>query len=408
MTETSDDLDAYRMRELADGLERLAGEARELATAESRRGQPELRRTETTANSALADAWAMAPLALRLKFARELLPEECALQPALRQACAIEDLSRRGTELETWLVGYPSLFADAVQLLADGVMYSGDTAPQALGISTISEALTTVRLTVKQFGVEWITPRPGGILGSEHDVVGEEPSEYHRGSLARVVRFGFRRHGKLELPAQVMRSVGPSVDGAPLPVRAANAEADLDSILIGPERTQRLAANSLSDASAAPEWLRILNQNLYGCDLPAVGRLLDQLQAVVQFASVPQFLNDAAARENLVELAEPLLPLLGMRYADALTGIPENWGAPLLDARAPILLWLRETLSLELVNPLRADRFDDEYMETAETRRTVHANENETVARVERVGLSCSGSPLIRARVVRYAAGRDN
>ncbi len=96
-----------------------------------------------------------------------------------------------------------------------------------------------------------------------------------------------------------------------------------------------------------------------------------------------------------------------MRYADSIPGVGEEWGAALLEARDPILLWLCETLSVEPITPRRGDRFDEGLMEAVETRRTVHANEIETVARAERIGLMRAGSPMLRAQVVRYIAGKD-
>ncbi|HLJ57254.1 MAG TPA: hypothetical protein VKT77_19615, partial [Chthonomonadaceae bacterium] len=149
----------------------------------------------------------------------------------------------------------------------------------------------------------------------------------------------------------------------------------------------------------------LLGQRTFGADAPAA---IDLAERVTALAALPRRIaaaaDDADETSALIEALTPLLPLLGMRYAGALPDIPERWGEAFLEARKPLARWLEEALDIRVIAPARADRFDAATMEAAETRRTVHAAENDTVMRVDRVGLARRGEALVRAIVVRYAA----
>ena len=149
----------------------------------------------------------------------------------------------------------------------------------------------------------------------------------------------------------------------------------------------------------------MLTQRTFGSDVPAVSALASRITAVIDLpARITDGTADASARTILIDALTPLLPLLALRYADGLPDIPESWGRVFLDARDPLSAWLKESLDISPLVPVRGSRFDSETMEAIETRRTVHANENETVSRVERVGLIWRGRPLMRAQIVRYAS----
>jgi len=429
LTETNNDQNAYRLRELSEGLDRLAGLAREIDASFS------------PAAAEIGSVWASAPLLLKLKFVREILPEEADLQPALREASALEELRQRGNELETWLVRYPALFADAAALLrsraSDNESAYRRGPALTLGMSTLAEAQEALDKQLVSYQIEWIAPSPGDQVTASHEVVGEEPSSYTRQTVAKLVRPGFCRKGKLELLAQVVRSTGPAVipaedapdssntqypipntlhDDDPSPLGALGAGSNLSH-----EGRGTGGSNTLQDEERAadpsqhptpntqhPTWLRILGQRTQGCHVEAVTSLVESLRELVAASCQSEAFENRCQRDDRSDsIIASLASLLSMRYADSLPGINAEWGAALLEARDSILLWLRDTLSVDLISPLRGDRFDSDLMDAVETRRTVHANEVETVARVERIGFTRAGSLLLRAQVVRYVAGRE-
>ncbi len=203
VSETNDNSNAYRLRELSDGLDRLTELVRELRAVPSSFTRP------------VDAAWAAAPLVLRLKFVRDILPAESALQPALRQATALEELRHRGDELETWLTRCPALFSDAITLITDSSEVESGLDPAeldpavALGVSTIAEAQEALEKRLADIGVSWISSDAGERICSDHEVVSEEPSVYPKATIARCIRPGFRYRDRVELPAQVVRSIGP-------------------------------------------------------------------------------------------------------------------------------------------------------------------------------------------------------
>ena len=167
--------------------------------------------------------WLSAPLTLRLKFMRDLLPEDHALQNVLKEAMALEELRRRGRDLETWVTNYPALFAEAAQALISGAegnaaapdnSVDSETHPvYTLTTQTLQEAQTTLETTLQALGLTWIAPAPGDPILAEHEVIGEERSPQSEGRVARSRRRGFRIQGRLALPAQVFRAA-PAVPAA--------------------------------------------------------------------------------------------------------------------------------------------------------------------------------------------------
>ena len=411
-------------------------------------------------------AWESAPVILRLKFVRELLPENHGLQNVLKEAAALEELRRRGHDLEAWLSNYPALFADAMQALFDnGIKLAiekadrGETQPaEILAAQALQDTRDALVSTLQALGLKWIMPEPGEPISADHEVIGEESSTAGAGRVARLRRRGFRFQGRTALPAQVLRAAASSGATITAPSERPQAAAVSGPLSTAEERTEEEQADRTSPTAAAstvpieterglqtetyvfqpdsrtsdnrpeagvqdgasrsavgqtaervegemPDWLRLLSQRTFGCEVPAVSRLMEQLLALkdlpVRIASVPE----EAAAALLTDTLLPLLPLLGLRYADSLPGIPENWGAVFLEARPPLLEWLEKRMELRLVAPARGDGFDARTMDAVETRRTVHEKENETVAKLERIGVVWRTRALIPAQVVRYTTG---
>ena len=411
------------------------------------------------------EAWRSAPLTLRLKFVRELVPDSHSLQDVLKEADALETLRLRGRDLETWLTNYPALFADAVQALVSGVREKTHTLDvlvahpaYLLAAKTLQDVETTLETTLQALGVTWIEPSPGDPITPEHEVIGEEPSFQNEGAVACLRRRGFRFHGRLALPAQVSRALAsrPEETTRSAPQEAAgscaaqrlggegaSAQPAMETITADlptatPEETTGGTGTEATDAGMPqgntgstpggdlqggagsnrqvqerenavndiPGWRRILGQRTFGCDLPEVLSLVDHVNALNDLPGrISQETSEEASCRIVLEALAPLLPMLGLRYADGLPGVPEAWGVVFLEVREPLLAWLAESLDVLPLAPVRGNAFDPRTMEATETRRTVHASEDETVAKLERIGVSRHGRPLIRAQVVRYAAG---
>ncbi|MCW3096377.1 MAG: hypothetical protein JWL77_1995 [Chthonomonadaceae bacterium] len=412
-------------------------------------------------------AWQSAPLTLRLKFVRELLPESHSLQNVLKEAAALEELRRRGHDLEAWVSNYPALFADAAHaLLSERTAGTLDkklleTNPaDILAAQTLQETREALEATLQALGITWVVPAPGDLVQAEHEVIGEESSAHGTGRVARLRRRGFRFQGRL-LPAQVVRATASPTGASGTTLSEGISAAAVTPVAIEPREepvaapteprlpttvpastqaggedgrvqngdalgaTRNAPDDTLqkdaavtpngsasgqvqvgeSDAGELPDWLRMLSQRTYGCDLPAVSRLAEQLFALKALPARITTLPDEEACTLLTGALQPLLPLLGLRYADGLPDIPETWGAVFLEARQPLLEWLEKRMGLVLVAPARGDDFDARTMEALETRRTVHAKEDETVAKLERIGIVWRARPLIRAQVVRYTTG---
>lgn len=404
-------------------------------------------------------AWQSAPLTLRLKFARELLPDSHALQNVLKEAAALEDLRRRGHDLEAWLANYPALFADAAHALFSGGVAPiidlklSDTSPaEILATETLHEVRAALESNLQALGITWIAPLPGDPVLSEHEVTGEEMSEQGAGRVARLRRRGFRFQGRLALPAQVVRSApqgaaltardqmleippavppaqkaeGAEQESSPPPTTPAAAlsgesgwgqQADVpetqpaaqsdmpeEDTTHGP-RADALGQGSARDVDELPDWLRMLRQRTFGCKLSAVSALAERVFALTDLPTRIATEPAEEARVLLTASLQPLLPLLGLRYEDGLPDIPAEWGVAFLEVQKPLSAWLAAKLGLSVVAPARGDDFDARTMEALETRRTVHAKENETVAKMERIGVVWRERPLILAQVVRYTTG---
>lgn len=375
-----------------------------IETAESGRQEAEKRVTDAEAQvlqerkrqDVYKQAWQSAPLTLRLKFVRELLPGSHSLQNVLKEAAALEDLRRRGHDLEAWLSNYPALFADAAQALLTGGSAGApessvlDTHPaEVLAVQTLQETQAALETTLQALGVAWVAPAPGDPVLPEHEVTGEEISAQGTGRVARLRRRGFRFQGRLALPAQVVRA-------------AASPAATMPALS---EHDQATDAPTAPQPAAEPDWLRMLSQRTFGCRLPAVSALAERVFALQDLPARIAAEPVAEACALLTERLQPLLPLLGLRYEDGLPDIPSEWGAVFLEVQKPLLAWLAETLGLSVAAPLRGDGFDARTMQALETRRTVHAKENETVAKLERIGIVWRERPLILAQVARYTTG---
>ncbi len=393
------------------------------------------------------EAWQSAPLTLRLKFVQELLPGNHALQNVLKEAAALEELRRRGHDLEAWLSNYSALFAEAAQALFSGgtepliALQLSETPPaEILATETLHETRAALETTLQALGITWIAPAPGEPILAEHEVIGEESSPQAAGRVARLRRRGFHLQGRIALPAQVLRATALSGGLTSKATESGGAEASGAAAYAAPtfsdatvtaqlEREVALEAptsvsvpaqqtppsaspppvGSLEMAGGGnelPDWLRMLSQRTFGCKLPAVSLLAERVFALKELPAQIAALSEEEASSLLLQNAlQPLLPLLGMRYEDGLPDISADWGAAFLEVQKPLLAWLTGTLGLTLVAPLRGDRFDARTMEALETRRTVHAKEDETVAKLERIGVVWHERPLILAQVVRYNIG---
>jgi molecular chaperone GrpE (heat shock protein) len=73
--------------------------------------------------------------------------------------------------------------------------------------------------------------------------------------------------------------------------------------------------------------------------------------------------------------------------------------------RDGLLVWLREALDIMVISPEPGARYDAVIMQASGVRRTAHAHEDGTVAKVERIGLRNGEQVLFRAQVLRYELG---
>ncbi|HLJ56393.1 MAG TPA: hypothetical protein VKT77_15245, partial [Chthonomonadaceae bacterium] len=209
---------AARIDGLAERQERAEPilEAAERRAAAAETGARKTRMEHATYH----DAWNAAPLTARIRFVRELLAETHTLQPVLKEVAALEDLRRRGAELETWLTNYPSLFADAVQAIDAGQAQRSEAHEpanpvEALAGRTVSDARIALDAALQALGVTWVDPAPGDAVTSEHEVVADEPADAPAGSVAQLRRRGFRIRGRLVVPAQVERAIAkPAAEAA--------------------------------------------------------------------------------------------------------------------------------------------------------------------------------------------------
>ena len=161
--------------------------------------------------------WMDAPFAAKCAFLKPLLeddsPEWVAL---LEQLEAMDAMREQRGSLEEWLMQYPALFADAVEKLTN------IPEPLELEERVAAQLLSEFRLLLdsrcKRLGLNWIVPKSGATITAECEVVGTEASAALMGTVARCVRRGFQREGKLILAAQVTRSNGQGVNAPTAPV----------------------------------------------------------------------------------------------------------------------------------------------------------------------------------------------
>jgi molecular chaperone GrpE (heat shock protein) len=341
------------------------------------------------------EAWRSAPLPLRLRFVQELLPKTHPVQAVLKEAAALEELRAESQALETWIASYPSLFAEAVERLAADVP-PGESAAELLAVETLYEARRTLERGLSALGVEWVLPALGTRVTAEMEVVGEEPAPVAPGSIASVRRRGFRQRGALVLPAQVVRA---------LPMRENHGEhgetrRDQEARTLNNQpptaSDQPLATSHQPPAEAWPEWLRTFLQRSTSSDNVVVRQWANACHQAV--AAVLQAATDTVLAERLALL----LPLFGARHVESQFALPPPWGEVLTEARNGMLDWLRSVAGIELVAPSPGEPFDAATMQAVGVRRTAHPHENNTIARVEQVGLRRGAMPLFRAQVVRY------
>jgi hypothetical protein len=327
----------------------------------------------------LRTVWDASPLAARLTFVRGVLPADHPRQSALTEAAGLVELAASPEGFNTWITGYPALFADASAKLATIVAAQPDDDADALAREVLAASRERIAAVLAAAEVTWVAPRPGEPVGGECEVLGEAPSaEIPAGAVHTLKRPGFRRRGKLELRAQVLRSA-PVVGDAPL------------------DRRPLLEATPPPPAEAgeAPDWLRDLHQRA------STGAASTLTTGLLRLAAAP-----AAARERELRRAlEPLLPLLGAGWSSALADVPADWLEAFARQRPRLEAWLRDELAAELLVPREGQPFDPETMEATAERRTAHAHERGKVAKVHCAGLRSGQGVLIRAQVSRYSAG---
>jgi molecular chaperone GrpE (heat shock protein) len=379
------------MSELPQGLVGAVAEA----TAEALRPQLEAlaQRIEAAAglgpaappegspDTPLARVWTAAGLALRLRFVRGFLPAGHPRQPALAEVESLVELCGDAAALEAWLSGYPSAFAEAGMSLEAELRPDPRDDGDLLACEVLAAVREEVARSLGALGVTWIVPRAGDEVSLESEVVGEEPDDaVSPGRVKALRRPGFRRRGRLELPAQVIRAARAqtvrSVEPAPAP--------------------EPVLAPSPASREPAPDWLRALRLQPVTGDGTVLMEALETLAA-----SAPGTAPEAAMRRAL----EPLLGLLATGWAgEELQGSPA-WAAAAAAVRLSLLEWLRRREQLELIVPAEQSAVDPASMEVVGERRTAHAHERGRVARVQRAGLLRGERVLIPARVIRYEAG---
>jgi len=338
------------------------------------------------APDALRGVWDAAPLSQRIVFVRGLLPTDHPQRSVLGEVSGLVDLCGVPAELESWLARYPTLFAEAASgAVLPAASLGPDDDLSCVGAELLREVRERVGAVLAGLGVSWIVPLAGEAPTADCEVVGEEPaSQIVTGRIKRVRRPGFRRLGRLELPAQVILA-GSALDAA------------AEHVVAPAEARQRVApSSSTTGGSSGPEWLQVLRGQA-GAAAPEAMRCLDALGRVAQAGrSAP----DAAVTEAF----GPLLTWLGTGWGSAGV-LPQAWLDALAPYRTQLLAWLAAELDAELVVAAERDGFEPDAMEGVGERRTAHPHERGTVARLQSPGLRRDGRVLLRARVIRYESG---
>lgn len=336
----------------------------------------------------LARMWSAAPLTHRLAFLRGLLPSQHPGHAVLGEVARLVELSGSTDELEAWIQRYPSLFAEAAARMVipqEPPEASDDVGRVAAEL--VLEAREQMGAILTNLHVTWILPASGSFPGSECEVVGEEAAVgVPTGSIKTIRRPGFRRHGRLELPAQVMLA---SATPSSLPVVRTDTEAPPVATTGGSSR--------VNTAAGSPDWLQALSSYLNDGASPEAQRCYRALSRVA-------LCGETATDGEVTEAFGPLLTWLSTGW-DHSGSLPVNWLEALSPYRVKLCHWLASELNTELVSAAERDVFDAELMEGVGERRTAHPHERGTVARLQTPGLRRGGRVLLRARVIRYESG---
>jgi molecular chaperone GrpE (heat shock protein) len=382
--------------------------------AELRAALPALheeQRAEAERRDLFREVWEGAALPVRLAFEQVALAREHPLQGALREAAALVDLWRKGGELESWVSGYPVLFLEAWEKLSPAVDATSGAA-ELLARETLAEVRSLLENTLRARGIEWVAPRPGEPVNEAHTVVGEVSAPgVGEGRVARSVRPGLRRGGTLLIPAQVYRQTAgaaptePAQPAAlsqpttPFTSQASSPPPVTATPTADPVPTAPVAPPPVSAASTErPEWLRELERRGAGAAGPH-GPVMEALRVL----AAPE--SSTLADDALGSVIAPLLTALGPARGVTLEGAPEPWRQAWESALPQLAPWLETRGGLSLVAPEERAPFLAEQMEATDSRRTAHPHEDNTVARLERVGMLRQGRVLHPARVIRYEAG---
>lgn len=336
----------------------------------------------------LAQMWTASPLTHRLTFLRGLLPTQHPVQAVLGEVARLVELSGSTDELEAWIQRYPSLFAEAAARMVVPQEHpeASDDAGR-VAAELVLEARERIGAILTNLHVTWILPAAGSFPGSECEVVGEEAAAgIPTGSIKTVRRPGFRRHGRLELPAQViLASTTPSSP----PAARTDTEASPVAATGGSSRA--------TTALGSPDWLQALSSYHNDGASPEAQRCFRALSRVA-------LCGGAATDGEVTEAFGPLLTWLVTGW-DHSGSLPVKWLEALSPYRTKLCHWLASELSAELVSAAERDVFDAELMEGVGERRTAHPHERGTVARLQTPGLRRGGRVLLRARVIRYESG---
>lgn len=373
------------------------------------------------------EAWCAAPLARRLRFLAELLPADGAA--VLAEAAKMEELRSKPEELGAWLAEYPAPFVEAVCRLDEGGGLGAD-GPGLLARAALAEFRAALDLTLQTAGIQWIRPGAGERISRDHDVIRSEPAEARPEVVASLVSAGIRARGHTLLHARVVATarqapggvaVAGSEGGAAADDARANAprapevtpplpptdsgdsvqeDAAPDAARAGgpPERADESQQEppAAMRAYADPEWLGAMRERAAAGGGAELHDLAQRLEALVAVASARA--DEAAWQADLVRVMEPLLPWLAGRKAE----MAEAWQREAELSGDQALDWLRSMAGIEVLCPAAGVRFDGGAMELAGTRPTGHAQEDGTVARLERAGIAVDGAIVCRPRVLRY------
>lgn len=365
-------------------MERVAGLEAAVAAHSAILGVAASEPKPLAATDALHVVWNAAPVAVRLAFVRGALPVDHPRQVAVAEAASLVELAASANGFTNWIASYPALFGDAsAKLVALAPPHPDDDADK-LAAEVLGAARELIAAALTATGIAWVAPRPGETISGECEVIGDAASaDVPAGRVHTLKRPGFRRHGQLELRAQVLRAAS---GGSPAPAECAQPVPEPPS---APMRTVT--------AEIAPDWLRELQRRSTGADAAAA----NLTQGLIRLAAAPGAARDHELRQAL----EPLLPLLGAGWSSALADVSVEWLEEFARLRPRLESWLQSELGAEILAPREGERFDPETMELTAERRTAHAHERGLVARVHRAGLRSAHGVLIRAQVSRYSMG---